>query len=157
MAKDSPASVRRWLAFPLCSLLGLIAASCTSTEVSSSPPTTIAPVGGTRTTVAVTSGSAATKQILNDSGVGTGGSRTFSVVNGQWSLTWNFDCSPGRGTGSVKIVRAGSPMTPPVAFVQPQTDVSWGTTISSSSRGRFETLTTLSPSCSWSVEVEIPT
>jgi hypothetical protein len=155
MPRDQPPKWRSGLVLLLFSASGVVAASCTSAAPSSSPPTTIVPAGGTRTTVTPASGVATTKLILNDSGIGTGSSRTFSVAKGQWSLNWNFDCSPGRGTGSVKIVRSGSPAsTPPVAVVQPQTDVSWGTTIRSSSHGRFEAITNLNPSCSWSIDVE---
>jgi hypothetical protein len=156
--RPGTARVSRKVVVLLLSVSGVVVASCTSAAPSSSPPTTVAPPGGTRTTVTPTTGTATTKLILNDSGIGTGSSRTFSVANGQWNLHWNFDCSPGRGTGSAKIVRSGSPTTTaPVAVVQPQTDVSWGTTIQSSSDGRFRALTTLSRSCSWSVSVEVPT
>jgi hypothetical protein len=148
---------RRRLVLLLLFGLGVVAASCTSTTRSSSPPTSIAPTGGTATTAPTTSGALLTKQILNDSGIGSGASRTFTVT-GRWTLNWNFDCSRGRGTGSLKVVGSGSSVTTsPAAVVGPHTDVSWGTSVSSSSTGTFEAVTTLSSSCSWSVEVRIPT
>lgn len=157
MPRNQPPKSRLGLLLLLLSASGVVAASCTSATTSRSAPTTIVPAGGTATTATPTSGVATTKLILNDSGIGTGNSRTFSVAKGQWSLNWGFDCSPGRGTGSVKIVRPGSPATAiPIAVVQPQTDVSWGTTIHSSSDGSFEAITTLSPGCSWSIGVETP-
>ena len=159
MSKPSIARVRQGLIVPLVLMSGAVVAACTSAAApSSSPPTTIAPAGGTRTTATPTSGAAATKLILNDSGPGTGSSQSFRVVQGPWSLEWNFACSPGRGTGSVKIVRSGLPATAsPVASVPPQTDVSWGTTIQSSAHGSFKAVTTLSRSCNWSVDVMVPT
>lgn len=106
---------------------------------------------GTRTTVPPTNSGHNVNVLAYRVGIGSGHSRSFDVTTAPWNLEWNFDCSPGRGTASLKLVRSGTRTT--VAQVHPQTDVSWGTTIPVSRRGVFTAVVTATRTCSWVIDV----
>ena len=112
--------------------------------------TTVPPPGGVRTTVPHTNSGQNVNVLAYRVGIGSGHPRPFAVTKAPWNLEWNFDCSPGRGTASLKIVRSGTSTT--VARVHPQTDVSWGTTIPMSRRGVFDAEVTATRTCSWFID-----